>query len=71
MPQSLMTKPLPAKIYLVDRTPSEYERPAYYGWGKTRRIYHAWRYVTLFMRSHKRSSFKVYEADVEWREVEL
>lgn len=69
MPQSLMTKPLPTKIYLVDRTPFD----GSYSWRNVnpRRLYMMWAHVRLFMSANrKRSTFKVYEADVEWREVD-
>lgn len=73
-----MSTPLPTKIYLVDRTPApsepreRYQRP----YGPLRRLYSSWAHVKLFMSAHSRrgggptSDFKVYEADVTWREVE-
>lgn len=64
---------LPNKVYIVDREPpaTEYRGRTRLTWGSLRRLYGAWAHVKLFIASHRTSTFKVYEADVTWREVEL
>jgi hypothetical protein len=64
-------KPLPKKVYFVDRYPGEGEARRYYGPGRMRRFYMIWQHVVLFVNSHPTSKFKIYEADVEWTEVSV
>ena len=65
-----MSRPLPTKVYLVDRTPLDET----YGWRNVnpRRLYMLWQHVCLFISANrKRCTFRVYEADVTWREYKV
>lgn len=70
-----MSPPLPTKVYLVDRTPAAMEPRGQFR-APLRRLYSSWAHVRLFMSAHSGrggappSDFKVYEADITWREVE-
>jgi len=77
-----MTNSLPSKIYLVDRVPPPSEERGEFRapYGPLRRFYAMWSHVKLFIGAHSGpynrahgagSNFKVYEADVEWREVNI